>query len=346
MRHVSITSPALVALVIGLSSVAFLTYYRAHHPSEHRPDFDHLHAAAQFVVHGRDPYPLIGPTEREYRNSWPLYYPLPAVLAVAPLAPLSVNAARGVFVFVISALFGYALAVSGGTRWRFAILLSLPFIESVLIAQWSPLFFAMWTLPWLGALAVVKPNHAIAILAGRSKAWPIGVAIGGGVVLTAVSFAVQPGWFGEWLDIVRSAHHITAPVTRPWGMFLLIAAAKWRRPEARLLLVLAVIPSTPGFYETLVLFLVPVTMPEILVLVALGQFADILVPSPPASTWDDRFSTLARQTMWCLYLPTVLMLLRRPNEGVVPRWLEGRLTGFPPWLRGEPPRTANEARVH
>src|SRR4029079_9971872 len=124
--------PALIALLIGVASVAFLTFYRANPRSQHRPDVDHLHAAAQFVLHGRDPYPLIGPTDREYRNSWPLYYPMPAVLAVAPLAPLPVDVARGVFVFIVSALFGYAVAVSGGTPWRFAILVSLPFIESVL----------------------------------------------------------------------------------------------------------------------------------------------------------------------------------------------------------------------
>jgi hypothetical protein len=339
---------SFVGILVGLLAVALLTYNRLNEPSKHRPDFDHMHAAARFVLQGRDPYRLIGPTNREYYNAWPLYYPLPAVLAITPLAPLPVDIAREVFVFIVAGLLGYAVAASQGTLWRFAILGSLPFIESVHIAQWSPFFFAMWTLPWLSALAVVKPNHALAVLAGKALPRSIGIAIAGGAILTIISLVLQPGWVSEWIDAVHSAHHITPPIARPGGVLLLLAAAKWRRPEARLLFFVALIPSTPGYYETLVLFLAATTRLEIMLLLVLGYIMANFFVSLPYPSWNALFADYARKTMWFFYLPTLAMVLRRPNEGDVPLWLERRLARFPAWLRGFSPapniRETSEAR--
>jgi len=34
-----------------------------------------------------------------------------------------------------------------------------------------------------------------------------------------------------------------------------------------------------------------------------------------------------------LYLPCMLMVLRRPNQGPMPAWLEQRIAAWPVWLR-------------
>ena len=149
----------LIGTLVGLVSVSLLVINHGHDTTHHRPDFDHNHPAARFILQGRDPYSLIGPNA-QYYNSWPLYYPLPTVPLVVPLAPLPVELAR-------FALFGFAIASSPGTPWRYAIVASLPFSQSVWIAQWSPLLYAMWLVPSLAIFAVAKPNYAAAILGSQ-----------------------------------------------------------------------------------------------------------------------------------------------------------------------------------
>ena len=45
-----------------------------------------------------------------------------------------------------------------------------------------------------------------------------------------------------------------------------------------------------------------------------------------------------------MYLPALWMVLRRPNEGVVPVWLERASAALPAWLRGRAPATEAAAR--
>ena len=112
---------------------------------------------------------------------------------------------------------------------------------------------------------------------------------------------------------------------------------RWRRPEARLVLALACVPQTPLLYETVPLFLVPQAVIEGGVLwlgswlVALWQAA-----AGPYHTDLERFTASARAIGWLLYLPCVAMILRRPNVGHVPLWLEQRLRllRLPAWVLG------------
>ncbi|PYP80139.1 MAG: hypothetical protein DMD35_05120, partial [Gemmatimonadetes bacterium] len=41
-------------------------------------------------------------------------------------------------------------------------------------------------------------------------------------------------------------------------------------------------------------------------------------------------------SVWFVYLPCMVMVVRRPNEGTLPAWLEHRINGWPGWLRGAP----------
>ena len=103
--------------------------------------------------------------------------------------------------------------------------------------------------------------------------------------------------------------------TLPGGFLLVFSAAKWRRPEARLLLALACIPQTTLAYEALPLFLIADSWTE----------AAILSARRPRF-WDMRKEAhiplnghgFARSGLWllyCAYLPCLVVVLRRPNVG-------------------------------
>jgi hypothetical protein len=328
----------IAALCIGVASAIALAVHRTGDIGVHRPDFDHLYAAARFVLAGRDPYQLIG-EGREFYNSWPLYYPLPGILPLALLSPLPVDIARLVFVFAVTTCFGYALARQGGTRFRFAAVASMPYVQSVWIAQWSPLLFAMWSLPAVAAFAVVKPNYSLALLGARGRARSLVIATVAGLGLIAVSFALQPHWLSEWIALVRAAHHFTIPLLRPGGFLLILAALKWRRPEARLLLLLSLMPATSGYYDLLLLFLVARSAPEIVALVLAGLIQEQVMNAGTYANWDALFASHGRLAIWFFFLPALAMVMRRPNEGSLPGWLDRRTHAWPSWLRGTSPAT-------
>ncbi len=37
-----------------------------------------------------------------------------------------------------------------------------------------------------------------------------------------------------------------------------------------------------------------------------------------------------------VYVPALVLILRRPNNGTAPAWLERAIRGLPRWARGEP----------
>ena len=128
-----------------------------------------------------------------------------------------------------------------------------------------------------------------------------------------------------------------APILTPGGAFAALMLLRWRRPEARLVLALACVPQTTLLYETVPLFLVPQTIIEGGVL-WLGSWLVALWQSlhGPFPTDVARFASSGRAIGWLLYLPCVVIILRRPNVGEVPAWLDARLRALrvPPWMLG------------
>jgi hypothetical protein len=112
---------------------------------------------------------------------------------------------------------------------------------------------------------------------------------------------------------------------------MLLALLRWRRPEARLLAVLALVPQTPTFYDHLFAFAVPRTFRETLILTVCTFGVYFVIgfnsPLPTFETWGN---LLARTTVYLVYLPAVVLVLRRPNEGQIPevvRKLEALVRG-------------------
>jgi hypothetical protein len=207
----------------------------------------------------------------------------------------------------------------------------------VLAGQWSPLLTAAAVYPALAWVAVAKPIGAALVVAHREprRAWPV-MAVGGAVVL-GVSLALLPGWPAEWVSAVRHAKQNVPPVVRPGGALLLLALLRWRRPEARVLLAIALAPATPGPHEAVPLFLIASTQFESLGL-ALLTYANmaLLMAAVTARPAMPIIALSAIVGVWTYYVPCLVMVLRRPNEGSAPAWMERLAARADRLVRREP----------
>jgi hypothetical protein len=299
-------------------------------------DFAQLWYAARALLQGRNPYDVVGPG-REFDWPAPLLYPLTAVVVVAPLSWLSLQAAAALFSAVGAALL--TLVVTREQWFRMLVLGSMPFLYAVEVAQWSPLLVGVALVPSLGFVLAAKPTVGLALFVYR----PSWQAVVGGCVLLALSLLLQPTWPAEWLAAIRGGTAINgsvgdaaatlarddvrqwpyvAPITRLAGPLLLLAILRWRRPEARLLLALAAVPQTPLLYETLPLFLVPRTRQQTGALVALSMAVFVTVKLLGAGSIQHWYDLSGELITLLLYVPCLVMVLRRPNEGPAPAWVE------------------------
>jgi hypothetical protein len=158
-------------------------------------------------------------------------------------------------------------------------------------------------------------------------------------VLILAAFVVQPGWLGDWLAAVardRQGAQYVPPVLVGPGALCLLALLRWRRPEARLLAALACIPQNYFFYDQLYLGLVLRSHWQFVV-AALWSHAVLAVAAAgelPAGAQQVLSAHYAPVVVIGLYLPALLLVLLRPNEGFLPAAIERRLAPLPPWLRG------------
>jgi hypothetical protein len=283
-------------------------------------DFDQVWAGAKALWEGKDPYVVVGPG-REFGWRWPLYYPLPALVALAPLGLLPVIAARAVFASISAGLLAWAVTRDGWSR--LPVFISVSFLVTIELGQWSVLYAAAFFLPALGAIGIAKPNFAVPLVAGATRLRPMIWIVGGAVVLLIIGQLLRPSWHEAWLANLRAAPHFKPHVLRPLGFLLLLAALRWRRPEARWLLALAVIPQAPSFYDQMLLTVVCLTSREALVFasstVVLFFYVGFNTPQPDYASWG---RLVGNGTLWICYFPALVMVLRRPNEGALPRALE------------------------
>jgi hypothetical protein len=302
-----------------------------------RPDIDQLWFAARAILDGRNPYYLIGPG-REFDYQWQLYYPLPAVLLVTPLATLPLVAAR-----VLMAAIGGGLLAYGIARWDargLVVFLSHAFYVNAWYGQWTPLLVAMWYIPALAALVAAKPTMGLVMLTGV-RDWRLarrGLAFA--IALTVVAFVVRPTWLADWTAAVDSNTHLRPWVTIPGGALLLLALVRWRRWEARLLAAFAVIPQTFHPLATLPMVLLPGSLAGKATIAAITYVPNWLLVREPfgsrlaTATPEDMFAMYGTILLWTVLIPTLLFVLRLPNSGPVPAFVDRFVARWPSWLRG------------
>jgi hypothetical protein len=297
--------PGALLLAVGVSTCVFV--WEGHSPPDSSADFDYAWIAGHAVLHGRDPYAAVRDAGSQGFLRTQLYYPATVGVFMVPFGAMP----RRVAITLFTALGMVLLAWSVRTQppWRRWIVLSAPAIQNVLLGQWSPWLTAAVGLPWLSMVWAAKPTIGLALFAG----WPSRWALFGGLALLALSLVLLPGWPAEWIAAVRSTPQYLAPVQRPGGVLLLLAFLRWRRPEARMLGVLALVPHTAGLYETLPLLLLPQTGRRFAVLMALEYLAAfvsfaVVRPGNLGGMLESGWIYL----LMMIYLPCLWMVLKDP----------------------------------
>ena len=303
-------------LAVSIVFAAVCCWAALHRPNEAHTDFAQIWHAAKALVAGHDPYGAVGPGT-SFPQPYPLFYPLPAVMVGVPFTLLSVRFADATFAAVSA---GFLLfAALRAERHRLLVIVSAPFVYATWISQWSPMLTAAALVPTFGFLLAAKPTIGAALFAYR----PNRRALIGITLLVLVSFAIQPHWVSEWRVSLRSTGHMVVPILHGAGPLLALALLRWRRPEARLLLAMACVPQTAILYEALPLALIPGGFVE------MGAF--VVLSWAACEWWVHTGLTLAMSAetqlslhivVPLLYLPCLVMILRRPNEGSVPVWVE------------------------
>lgn len=297
-----------IALVMGIALLTGLwtAWVRLSHPTQ-ASDLEIVRLGANAWLAGNNPYTTVavGAPKAEI----PLMYPFPAILLFAPFA-----AFPRVFVDVVwNALGSGCLAWALTSKQLFppamAMFIATPFVMAIQTSQWTPQLTAAALLPWGGWLFACKPTTALWLFAYRPTLRHVVAAS----IAIAISLAFWPTWPLSW-QAVFGRLTVASPITLPGGALMLLALLRWRRPEARLLAVMAVTPHSILVYEALPLFLIPATWIEAGVLwVGTGAAVvlhDAFSPYPSAVEW---LAASGRAIIWCVYLPALVMILKRPN---------------------------------
>jgi hypothetical protein len=311
----------LVAAYVGVS-------YAVRLPPGEANDFTVHWYAARALLHGENPYNSLHIGSRTIFGG-KYFYPLTATLLVVPVAWLPIKASAVVFSATGATLLAYQL---GRERWRLAALMSAPMLSTAAAGQNTAFVTAAALAPALGWMIAIKPNVGLAILAMR----PSKLMVGGAAAFVALSLAILPTWPRDWLRAVTDDLGMhKAPVLIPGGIVMLLVLTKWRRPEARLLAALSVIPHTMTWYDALPLMLIPANFRELLILGILSHLATF-VAAPMGFTYDGPalLSATAPVALWGMYVPALILVMRRPNEGDLPVWLERFVARLPTWVRG------------
>lgn len=311
----------LFCLAISASAAVYVGVvvpwlWAAHGNGNQPSDFWPLWCSAQAWLQGQSPYAVVGPG-RACSWGYSQYYPFTAIVSVVPLTLVPYRLANVLFVSLSAGALAWTLTRKTLANPQLLVFASAAMMSCAQNGQWAPLLMAGAAASPLAWVLACKPTLGAALLAAYPSRKTI--LISGGFALLTVILA--PWWVSEWRTVLGTAgEYVQAPITQPGGFLLALAALKWRRPEARLLLAMACVPHTPVLADTLILFLVVETLPEALTLFSLMAIVAGVIDagtSQPIPTW---YAVNRIALLWLIYLPCLVMVLRRKNEGVALTW--------------------------
>ena len=216
------------------------------------------HCYARELLAGRDPY---GPACQYYEPGTGRLYPanpLTTALLLLPFAPLSQAHTAALVAALSGGLAAFGL-LRGGAAWRLLALASAPAVYALWFAQWAVLLLAVAFLPALLPLALAKPHIGLPVALTRLT-WRRALACAAFVLL---SLLVLPDWPWRWLAQVGGFNGFVPLLTLP-GALLLLALARWRDPDARYVLLCALVPQR-ALYDAPILAAALRTRAEMLV---------------------------------------------------------------------------------
>jgi hypothetical protein len=318
------TTPQRITVAVAIATLtAAISWYRMASAGPAESDFGQVWFAAHALLHGGDPYQLIGPNLR-FNTDFPLLYPLTAAVSTLPLAVFSKLAGTIAFAWISTALLAFAITRKG---WQLLpLFLSAPFLIAALRVQWSILLCAGLAMPSLALFFTAKPSIGLALLASNPSKRAIVAATMGGVLFGLIGLLVAPRWPIEWFHTLGATGHMVVPILHPSGLVTALALLRWRRPEARLILALACVPQTLSWYEALPLLLVATTFRESLLL---SLASSITLVYEIVTRRGDGVLLLYPSSVTALvlfaYVPPLILVLRRPKEGEAPAFFHPRI---------------------
>jgi len=297
-------------------------------------DFTPHWRAADAMIRGYSPYVVINAFSSAYPFGAGYLYVLPAAVFLMPFGYLPPQIAATIFEGIAIAVFAYALMRDG--YWRLPLLGSAPLYYGLVSGQTVPLVTAAFLLPWLGWLAPMKHTIGLAGAAFTlSKRYVLGAA-----AIMLVSVLIWPWWPAQWwaerLDVFEKYYQI--PLLLTGGVVLVAAVLRWRRPEARTLLAMGCLPQTMFYYDQLPLTLIARNYREAVWVAAgswIGPLLGVLLIGVAPVPRADLFRRNSAIILFCCYLPSLIVVLTRPNAGRVPAWIERVARHLPRRLQGE-----------
>jgi hypothetical protein len=260
------------ALLVGVAAGLFAGLTSARPGAV--PDFLYPYTAAQLFVDGQNPYDAMpGQSGAPAPYNEPFFYPFTTVVALIPFAFLPLTIAVAAFFGLSSAVLAFLVTRDG--LWRLQLFASAPFVVAAVLGQFSPMVMTLAFAPALGFLGTLKPNLGVALFLRRPS---IAIAASA-AALILLSIIVYPAWPWRWLQAVNQdlaeGHH-KVPMLTAGGLFLLLSVIAWRKPEGRILLAMSILPQALFFYDQLLLWLIPRTRGESVLLTAASQLAMLL----------------------------------------------------------------------
>jgi hypothetical protein len=321
LRADSLSSRVILAVLVGIGTSTIFVAAQVllgNNPSGPwlGADFFQIWAMLQALRSGMSPYvmgcPLIPPCADANQ-----YYPVTAGLAVWPLGYFTPAVASTFFVGFSAACLAFAMFRRD--RHRVALFLSYPFFIAVISGQWAPLIMAASLTKGAEWLYAAKPQLGLALFVARPRVRTIVLCC----AFAVVSLLVMPGWPLEWWNAASDSRYVGSPILHfAWfAPILLLSALRWRTPEGRLLLALSLVPQTPYCYDQLLLWFVPRTHRESLNLTWLSwlMLGAWRVFAYPKQTDLIVLATFAPYNVLFLFIPCLIMVLRRPNRRAVVR---------------------------
>ena len=297
----------VAALLVGTAFAIYEDLVRVRRGPQ-PSDFTQPWLAGRLLLDGRDPYKEIGP-DAPIKHQFQLIYPATSGVVAMPFTVLPPRLADALFIGIGAALLLWALTKDTFRNPQLVVFAALPMTAAAQTVQWSPLLTAATFFPLLGFVYACKPSVAVAYWVAYPNVRALLIAAG----FTALTVVLWPWWPREWIAQLSTVTHMSAPVTRWGGPLLLLAALRWRRPEARLLLGLSLIPQTPVVYEALPLFLTVTTLREGVALLVLSVLMGPIINHRPPMAYNEWMAMSGFWMIWLVYLPCLVMVLRRPN---------------------------------
>jgi len=299
---------ARVFVVLGIGTIAAaVSFYFWSLPHDAPSDFAQIWAGSRALLQGDSPYEAVGPG-KNFNYRWRTPYPLPAFLIGIPASFLPLFPANALFAGCGAAALAWSLTRTRLDDPRLLVFASFAYLHAAQASQWSPLLTAAALTPGLAFVLAAKPTIGAALWIAYPSwrsAWVI-------VATFLVSLLVRPYWIKEWWPTLSDLTHVVAPIEFWGGPLILLSLLKWRLPEARLIAALACVPQSTFMYDALPLFLVVKRAEEGAALCGLMLIAHAIWDAGPKTDFTSTTLALGQWIVWLVYLPCVVMVLRRP----------------------------------